>query len=1734
MPVEHTAAATILKHPKGSVVEILAYGATVVSWKVKDQERLFVSSKAFLDGSKPVRGGIPVVFPCFGAPTHPEHSKLTQHGFARNEVWKFESIVMDNEAGVSVRFILDSDSAHIKELYSKPFKLAYVITLAEHQLSTNLHVQNTSTSDPLEFQALLHTYIRAPADDVRITPLKGLSYYDKTESTQEARATPKTETRDEILVKNFTDSVYENAPLDYKVVWPSGGVHVRAKGFKDVVIWNPQEEGQKIGDMEVGGCMSEIHDSTTTSRNVPGPRLQVRINQIDYTLVPPGALDNSSLPRVPVIRIYGSSSIGKTSCVHVHQVYPYVFVEYFGKLSPRDVKRYVSKLLRSLNHAVAFSLKRDPDSPKSQFIRGIVLVKGIPFYGFHASYQPFLKIFAGDPAHIHRITAILQSGTVMSTRFRVYESHLSYVLQFLCDFGLYGCGTIDLEDALERCADDSEENAEPVSSDEATTVKFPPSSYFRESRVALEVDVIAPHILNRHRLMARTVPQKAEMPAPPLPSEPLVLGVRELWDDERRHRQEHGLNPSPEMPIDPSESSRAKGVEWVSEARWWDEIAIRIQREQEEYEPRPYEDHSWERFVMTTFESVEALWESQYKTWKPAKRPTNEDASKPNPDLPLPEAHWQEEDEQDAETKEDPVDVDMSMLSDQEMIQLDQEDQEQDWNEEGPAEADIDEAETYPEEDEEDQDIDLQDNGQKTEDSETSSPIDPFSDSPVNEIQTRESYHLNSPPTPTRGVAVDKEGSPTPTKHSNGNEIHVLTAINNQGSDVTEMPTDIANIVGRHTGASNLTIDQVEDQPMAPGTRGPDLDAPKCDAYPPVLTAKERFSLITARAVHLSKAFDSCKTVNTNRYTYSLPPPSRAELNDNLQALGLPSKIYQPPYYSKDCDIPEVAKEYAGLSYRLKGGQGIATLDEWSSNETSKIAPLDLSENSHLDPLGVGGWEYASHPPSVKAVRRTMNTLNIWTTKNNRTKSQIEGPTQANIYGFKTSPTGGPDKFRDRSNMSVMSLEIFVPTQGTKVPNPEEDQVAVVVYALHLSGMDVSHRGILILNIPPFSQKTLPGMKFQIFDTELDLLNGLVDLVVDLDPDMLAGWELQLSSWGYLEIRGQTNGISISDLVSRAPPRQSVSSMDSWSLRKSSTFKVAGRQVLNLWRIMRSEKNLTSYTFENVVFSILHRREFARVFGVDFFSVLTRGSQFKVESFMFRIAKPESFVLISPSKNDVGRQNAAECMPLIMEPASAFYTSPLLVLDFQSLYPSIMIAYNYCYSTCLGRVVGFKGKNKFGVIDDLDIPPHLLEQLRDRVTVAPNGILYVKSTVRKGLLGRMLAELLDTRVMVKQAMRRVGSDKARRRALDARQLSLKYIANVTYGYTSASFSGRMPAVEIADSIVQSGRETLEKAIETIDGTKKWGARVLYGDTDSVFVYLPGRTKEQAFSIGNEIAEAITAMNPAPVKLKFEKVYLPCVLMAKKRYVGFKFENVDDTEPAFDAKGIETVRRDGVLAQRKMVENCLNDKGPPPPGVMVAARRAAVDPHDEPQYGDRIPYVIAQSTTGVRLVDRAMDPLEFVNNSQIQLDAMYYITRVLIPPLERIFNLMGADVKQWFNEIPRISVPELVSPRKVKAIELAQGPDRMHIGEHFLITQCLSCGDLAPQNCPWFYARRKAEAGTELFPLFEELLEGLEELEMDGESEGDQSEGEEWMDYHTYGDDSPYASDNFVDSDLKME
>lgn len=87
-----------------------------------------------------------------------------------------------------------------------------------------------------------------------------------------------------------------------------------------------------------------------------------------------------------------------------------------------------------------------------------------------------------------------------------------------------------------------------------------------------------------------------------------------------------------------------------------------------------------------------------------------------------------------------------------------------------------------------------------------------------------------------------------------------------------------------------------------------------------------------------------------------------------------------------------------------------------------------------------------------------------------------------------------------------------------------------------------------------------------------------------------------------------------------------------------------------------------------------------------------------------------------------------ECLPLVMEPESGFYADPVVVLDFQSLYPSMIIAYNLCFSTCLGKVTSSKS-NTLGV-SSYAADPNVVMDLRHEILFTPNGVMYVPSKVK--------------------------------------------------------------------------------------------------------------------------------------------------------------------------------------------------------------------------------------------------------------------------------------------------------------------------------------------------------------------------------------------------------------------
>jgi len=514
--------------------------------------------------------------------------------------------------------------------------------------------------------------------------------------------------------------------------------------------------------------------------------------------------------------------------------------------------------------------------------------------------------------------------------------------------------------------------------------------------------------------------------------------------------------------------------------------------------------------------------------------------------------------------------------------------------------------------------------------------------------------------------------------------------------------------------------------------------------------------------------------------------------------------------------------------------------------------------------------------------------------------------------------------------------------------------------------------------------------------------------------------------------------------------------------------------------------------------------ELARIFGILFYSVISRGSQFRVESMMLRVAKPLNFVPISPSVHQRAKMPAPECIQLVMEPESKFYVDPVVVLDFQSLYPSIIIAYNYCYSTCIGRLQSFTQNESypFGA-SSLNLPLATLNELveKNQVHLSPNGVGFVTSDVQRGILPRMLEEILTTRLMVKSAMKKAKNDKVLHKMLDSRQLGLKLIANVTYGYTAANFSGRMPCQEIADSVVRKGRETLERAIELVNSTCKWNARVVYGDTDSLFILLKGASKQRAFEVGKEIVDEVTAMNPKPVKLKFEKVYQPCVLVTKKRYVGYMYETLDQKEPVFDAKGIETIRRDNCPAVGKILEKSIRmlfetknvsliksyiqkqftkiilgkvilkdytfakeyrgmssyKPGACVPALTLTRKILKKDRRGEPRVGERVPYVIVHGDPKLPLIQLVRTPHEVVNNPAYRINDIYYITKQICPSLGRIFSLLGVNVQQWFSDLPKIN---RVQDRE---LEGNSGNKKGTISHYFTSSHCPVCEQLTSQR-----------------------------------------------------------------------
>lgn len=242
----------------GAEVEVYLFGATLTKFKTKSgKDVIWLSSTAKLDGTKAIRGGIPLVFPQFGAPI----KEMAQHGFARNNTWKLRGHTDDG-----VILTLDNTAA-THDAWKYPYKLTFTIALSSESLTTTYSVENTGT-EAFPFHSLQHTYLNvADISKTTVTGLRGQRFMDKTTADPAALTI---ETREVIRVEQFTDRIYVGPTAtgkgaQVKVSGPTMTVDVSGTSVlkgpdgptpvnNDVVMWNPWEKNAKgMGDFDDDG-----------------------------------------------------------------------------------------------------------------------------------------------------------------------------------------------------------------------------------------------------------------------------------------------------------------------------------------------------------------------------------------------------------------------------------------------------------------------------------------------------------------------------------------------------------------------------------------------------------------------------------------------------------------------------------------------------------------------------------------------------------------------------------------------------------------------------------------------------------------------------------------------------------------------------------------------------------------------------------------------------------------------------------------------------------------------------------------------------------------------------------------------------------------------------------------------------------------------------------------------------------------------------------------------------------------------------------------------------------------------------------------------------------------------------------------------------------------------------------------------------------------------------------------
>jgi DNA polymerase I len=675
--------------------------------------------------------------------------------------------------------------------------------------------------------------------------------------------------------------------------------------------------------------------------------------------------------------------------------------------------------------------------------------------------------------------------------------------------------------------------------------------------------------------------------------------------------------------------------------------------------------------------------------------------------------------------------------------------------------------------------------------------------------------------------------------------------------------------------------------------------------------------------------------------------------------------------------------------------------------------------------------------------------------------------TIANVPVFEIksiTPVNDPEINKRSAPLKFMCIDIeSLQLDFSRQNDMKKDPIIMVALAFYPAH---KNQASIVLAAKPLNGKNMQG-----FLDEKEMLSHLLKMIDEYDPDIITGYNINGFDLPYIIERLRKYNLSTAfgrcdkPVISRA--LGVVGKADAKLTSQETT--VTGRVVFDTYQILRRDVNIKLYRYNlNTVAKILLGREkhdisyseiptlwksdiqkladyaendaklaidlaiekqlldkfveISKISGVllqDSFG----GQSVRIENMILHELKRRCMLMpLKPTPNEVEKRAAEKVKgATVLEPKKGLHTNYILVLDFQSLYPSIIKAYNVSPDSLLNNAT---------------------ELSENEINTSPTGARFIKKDVYEGFFPKLIRELVTTRQAAKRAMKTASDEE--KRVLDAKQHALKILANSFYGY-AGYVRARLFVNDVANSITGYGRDNIQKTREHIE--KNFNVDVIYGDTDSLFI---DSNIIDDINKAKELGETISkSASQGELFFDFEKLYKSFLILTKKRYAGWKFvPTADGWKDSIDMKGIETVRRDWcqlvsetmnstikiILQERDVkkatelvkgvLQDLVNNRAPLEkltivkgitqsldnykgmlPHIELARKLRKRNPREPPKVGDRIGFVIIR---GSDLVSKRAEDPDFIRKMGLHIDSEYYTNNQLLPPIERILNVVGVE------------------------------------------------------------------------------------------------------------------------------